>query len=80
MPRKYIKKTNNRGIGSGYSKEALELAIRDVKSGKSSLKKAAAEHGIPKSTLGLKVNGWKGRPATGNLKGKKKLIKLILKN
>lgn len=71
MPRKYVKKTNNRGVGSGYSKEALEFAIRDVKSGKYSLKKAATEHGIAKSTLGLKVNGWQGRPAAGNLKGKK---------
>lgn len=71
MPRKYTKKTNNRGVGRRYSKEALELAIREVKSGKSSLKKAAIEHGIPKSTLGLKVNGWKGRPAAGHEKGKK---------
>lgn len=71
MPRNYTKKTNNRGVGSGYSKEALELAIRDVKSGKSSLMKAAIKHGIPKSSLGLKVNGWKGRPAAGQAKGKK---------
>lgn len=73
MPRKYIKKTNNRGVGSRYSKEALELAISDVKSGKFSLKRAAAEHGIPKSTLGLKVNGWRGRPPAGNQNGKKYL-------
>lgn len=69
MPRKYVRKTD-RGIRGKYSEETLGKAVEEVRSGKISLKQAAAKYAIPKSSLGLKVSGWRGRPAAGNSKGR----------
>ena len=40
-----------------YTKDSLHLAIEDVRTNKLSLRKAARQYGIPKSTLSLYVSG-----------------------
>lgn len=60
MPRKYKRKTN-RGAGGRWSADSLEEAIAHVKDGTMTLSTAAQSFGIPRSTLGLKIKGWKGR-------------------
>lgn len=68
MVRVYKRKTN-RGEGSSWSKDDLRNAMDDVRSGRLTQKQAAETYSIPKSTLQLKLNGWRGRAVTETVSG-----------
>jgi transposase len=48
MPRHYIHKT----VKDGHHEEKLKIAICEVLSGRSSIRKAAERYGLAKSTIG----------------------------
>ena len=65
MPRKYTTKLGSRSYGSSYTVEALTKAVRQVKSGRMSLRKAIRSYKIPHGTLFNKVHGIHNRRTGG---------------
>ncbi|KAJ8956969.1 hypothetical protein NQ314_006625 [Rhamnusium bicolor] len=64
MVRNY-KRKGNRGVGFKYSFESLNSAIDAVKSGQMTCSKAAEIFLVPRSTIQLRVRGWKNRQPLG---------------
>lgn len=69
MPRRYVPKKKDRGERGRWTIEILKQAIQRVETGQMTVFKASKEFGIPRSTLILKLKGWKGRvPRTSTMK------------
>lgn len=55
MPKKYV--YTKRGKTQNYDRQALEKAVCAVKDGSLSVRKAAEQFGVPKSTIGDRISG-----------------------
>lgn len=60
MPRNYTRKTT-RGAGGRWSLEDLAKAMEHVQKGLMTTVHASKAFNVPRSTLGLKLKGWKGK-------------------
>ena len=65
MVRTYKRKAGAAPYRTGYSDKQMDLAILDVRSGKS-IKKSAKDHGVPRTTLSDRVNKLQSKKHGGN--------------
>lgn len=75
MVRVYVRKSER---GKSYTKETLERAMEEVKSGIITAYKASQKYGIPMMTLNYRIRGMRGKKS--NTQGRSTVIPLEMEN